>query len=52
MAEKKHEKIRKEIQRMERADNTFCNMNGGHGEPYMNGKASVYQDLLKFINRL
>jgi len=47
--EKKHEKIRAEIQRMHKADVQYSNMNGGHGEPYMSGKARVYDDLLRFI---
>ena len=52
MAEKKHEKIRKEIDRMRKADYNFCHNNNEKPNDFMRGKIMVYQDLLKFIDKL
>ena len=52
MAEKKHEKIRKEIKRMNRADETYCNINSCTPSDFMMGKAEVYRLLLNFIDKL
>jgi hypothetical protein len=52
MAEKKHEKIRKEIDRMRKADDNHLLINDCSPTDYMRGKANVYTDLLNFINKL
>lgn len=52
MTKKKHEKIKAEIQRMEKADDQFCDINDCAPTDYMNGKKRVYVELLKFINDL
>ena len=49
---KKHEKILKEIQRLEKADETYLEINGCPRTSYMDGKYLVYQKLKKFINNL
>ena len=52
MAEKKHKKIRKEIERMHKADDDFCYNNSQELTDFQRGKIMVYQDLLKFIDKL
>ena len=52
MAEKKHEKIRKEIKRMQKADNTYCDLNSCDPTDFMRGKTNVYQNLINFIDNL
>lgn len=52
MAKKKHEKIRAEIERMDKADDLHCDINDCAPTEYMNGKKRVYVELLKFINKL
>jgi len=49
---KKHEKIRKEIERMREADTQHCMQNSCDPTDFMRGKTSVHQDLLKFIDNL
>ena len=51
-SKKKHEKIRAEIQRMERFDDQHCDINDCAPTEYMNGKKRVYVELLKFIDNL
>ena len=50
--EKKHQKIRKEIERMREADTRYCDMNSCKPTDFMRGKTMVYEDLLKFIDKL
>ena len=50
--QKKHERIRDEIERMDRADNLYCDINNCAPTDFMNGKKKVYVELLKFINKL
>jgi len=49
---KKYERIKKEIQRLENADDLHCDINDCAPTEYMNGKKSVYVELLKFIDSL
>lgn len=49
---KKHEKIEGEINRMLDADIQYCIINDCETTDFMDGKASVYQDLHKFIKKL
>ena len=50
--EKKHQKIRKEIERMREADTRYCDMNSCEPTDFMQGKTMVYDQLEKFINNL
>ena len=52
MAEKKHMKIRKEIERMHEADDDFSYNNNQGLTDFMRGKIMVYQNLLNFIDKL
>jgi len=50
--QKKHQRIRDEIERMREADTRFCDMNSCEPTDFMRGKTMVYEDLLKFIDKL
>jgi len=49
---KKHEKIKKEIQRMEKLDKNYCSLNSCEPSDFMQGKQAVYAELLIFIDKL
>ena len=49
---KKHERIKKEIQRMDKADDLHCDLNDCAPTEFMIGKKNVYVELLKFIDNL
>jgi len=50
--QKKHQRIRDEIERMVEADTQHCMQNSCEPTDFMRGKTMVYEDLLKFIDNL